>query len=140
MEDVIIESIFATSVEAYVFDSFTTVNAGYPKRSELDTYSLYRYLLLNAKQMLNETDFNTAHASYLALDYNMNDPEVCEKLQEKNKEITLIGTKPEIEKARKEILSFFEEPNRKEEFNFNISLFLAPFNFKQHLLSVKQNL
>jgi hypothetical protein len=61
-------------------------------------------------------------------------------IQEKNKEIALIGNKAEIEKARKEIMSFFEEPNRKEEFNFNISLFLAPFNFKQHLLSVKQNL
>lgn len=61
-------------------------------------------------------------------------------IQEKNKEIALIGTRPEIEKARKEIMSFFEEPNRKEEFNFNISLFLAPFNFKPNLLNIKQSL
>ena len=86
LENDVIESIFATSVEAYVFDSFNAVNAGFPRREELDTYSLYRYLLFNAKQILNETDFSTAHASYLALDYNLNDPGVSEKLQEKNKE------------------------------------------------------
>lgn len=28
-------------------------------------------------------------------------------IQEKNKEITLIGSRPEIDKARKEIMSFF---------------------------------
>lgn len=34
-------------------------------------------------------------------------------IQQKNKEIAIIGTKTEIEKTRREIMSFFEEPNRK---------------------------
>ena len=37
-------------------------------------------------------------------------------------------------------MSFFEEPNRKEEFNFNISLFLAQPNHKSQLLTVKNSL
>ena len=35
---------------------------------------------------------------------------------------------------------FFEEPNRKEEFNFNISLYLAQPNQKSVLLGVKNQL
>ena len=34
-------------------------------------------------------------------------------IQQKNKEITIIGTRVEIDKTKKEIMSFFEEPNRK---------------------------
>lgn len=37
-------------------------------------------------------------------------------------------------------MSFFEEPNRKEEFNFNISLYLAQQSHKTTLLSVKNQL
>lgn len=61
-------------------------------------------------------------------------------IQQKNKEIAIVGTRGEIEKIRREILSFFEEPNRKEEYNFNISLFLAQPNHKSSLLSVKNSL
>ena len=61
-------------------------------------------------------------------------------IQQKNKEITIIGTKTEIDKTRREIMSFFEEPNRKEEYNFNISLFLAQPSHKSSLLSVKNSL
>ncbi len=37
-------------------------------------------------------------------------------------------------------MSYFEEPNRKEEFNFNISLYLAQPNQKSVLLTVKNQL
>ena len=37
-------------------------------------------------------------------------------------------------------MSFFEEPNRKQEYNFNISLFLAQPNHKSSLLNVKNSL
>jgi len=37
-------------------------------------------------------------------------------------------------------MSYFEEPNRKEEFNFNISLYLAQPNQKSMLLTVKNQL
>lgn len=80
MNEESINWIYETKVNGFYFDKFDSDIFTEQKRHFFNFFDIYNYFILNVRYMLEHDNYNLKAAPYVALDLNLNSPEVIDSL------------------------------------------------------------